>query len=115
MRDAVNGMVNARGIPYGDLIRDYRKKKGLSQEQLGAVAHVKKNAVSAWEAGRSRPDMAIIPELCRRLDLPLYEFFGLPPEGQESLFAQKFDRLSSDQQQLILKQMDEWIEAQGEP
>ena len=54
-----NGMNNAAGIAYGELIRRQRKAKHMNQEELGALVRVGKNAVGAWEAGRSRPDDAL--------------------------------------------------------
>ena len=112
MKDSGAEMFNASGIAYGDLIRDYRKKKGLSQEQLGMVAHVKKNAVSAWEAGRSRPDVAMIPALCKTLEMPMYVFFGLEEEKREFLFLERFSRLNANNQHQILKQMETLCEVQ---
>ena len=112
MKDSGAEMINASGIAYGDLIRDYRKKKGLSQEQLGTVAHVKKNAVSAWEAGRSRPDVAMIPALCKTLEMPMYVFFGLEEEKRNLLFLEKFTKLNAYNQHQILKQMDTLSELQ---
>ena len=106
MKETGPEMVNASGVAYGDLIRDYRRKKGLSQEQLGLVAHVKKNAVSAWDSGRSRPDVAMIPALCKTLDMPMYIFFGLEEEERELLFMERFSRLNSFNQHQILKQME---------
>ena len=112
MKDSGAEMINANGIAYGDLIRDYRKKKGLSQEQLGMVAHVKKNAVSAWEAGRSRPDVAMIPALCKTLEMPMYVFFGLGEEKREYLFLERFFKLNTYNQNQILKQMETLSELQ---
>ncbi len=105
--DDHNGMVNEAGFAYGDLIREYRKRKGLSQEQLGLLAHVKKNAVGAWEAGRSRPDVASIPVLCRELGLPLATFFGVGHE-EEALeeVTERFTRLNAYNRQVALRQMD---------
>lgn len=108
-------MANEAGRPYGDLIREYRRKKGMSQEQLGALAGVKKNAVGAWEAGRSRPDIASVPVLCRALDLPLYEFFGIPNDSETSERAEdfhkeglesRFSRLDDNNRKVILCEMD---------
>ncbi len=75
-----NGMTNAAGIAYGDLIRRQRKAKKMNQEELGALVRVGKNAVGAWEAGRSRPDVGSVPVICEALDLSLEEFFGMPEE-----------------------------------
>ncbi len=105
-KDSGDGMRNEAGRSYGDLIREYRRRKGLSQEQLGALAHVKKNAVGAWEAGRSRPDVASIPALCRELSLPISVFFGVqePPAFEE--VTSRYAQLNEYNRQVILKQMD---------
>ena len=112
MNESSAKMLNAAGKPYGDLIRSYRKRKGLSQEQLGAIARVKKNAVGAWEAGRSRPDVASIPALCRELDMPLHVFFGLSDASGNDELHMRFDRLNAYNRQIILKQMDMLYELQ---
>ena len=99
-------MLNAAGRPFGELIREYRKRKGLSQEQLGSIAGVKKNAVGAWEAGRSRPDVASIPMLCRELEIPLHVFFGLSEEVDTFRLNERFNRLNDYNRQVILHEMD---------
>ena len=71
-------MVNAAGVPYAEMIRTRRREKGMSQEELGALARVGKNAVGAWEAGRSRPDLSSVPVICETLGIPIHEFFGIP-------------------------------------
>ena len=80
-----NGMNNAAGIAYGELIRRQRKAKKMNQEELGALVRVGKNAVGAWEAGRSRPDVGSVPVICEALDLSLEEFFGMPDSSQERI------------------------------
>ena len=109
------GMVNAAGKSYGDLIRYYRRQKGLSQEKLGALAHVKKNAVGAWEAGRSRPDISSIPVLCEALEMPLSIFFGLSEEESHQDVISRYDRLNEYNRQVILRQMDTLYDLQGAP
>ena len=82
-RSDQNGMTNNAGIAYGDLIRRQRKAKKMNQEELGALVKVGKNAVGAWEAGRSRPDVGSVPVICDALDLSLEEFFGYPDRSGE--------------------------------
>ncbi len=105
-------MVNDAGQAYGDLIREYRKRRGISQAELGRLAHVKKNAVGAWEAGRSRPDLASIPALCRELSLPLSIFFGQKEEAFHEEVVTRYGRLNEYNRQVILKQMDALYELQ---
>ena len=106
-------MLNGSGIPFGRIIRDARKRKNLSQEQLGAMVQVKKNAVGAWEAGRSRPDLSSIPELCRILDIPLNVFFG-QKMGPARIWEERFLRLNIRNRKLILRQMDRLYQQQQE-
>ena len=106
MKESSAAMLNEAGLPFGELIRDYRRRSGLSQEQLGALAGVKKNAVGAWEAGRSRPDVASIPILCRALGIPLQLFFGLEEDPDSLLLKEKFARLNAYNRRIILNQMD---------
>ena len=105
-------MINNAGQAYGDLIREYRKRRGLSQAELGKLAHVKQNAVGACEAGRSRPDLASVPVLCRELSLPLTVFFGEEKEAPFEEVASRYARLNSYNRRVILKQMDALYELQ---
>ena len=104
--DSAAEMVNAAGQKYGDLIRIYRHKRGLSQGQLGSLVQVKKNAVGAWEAGRSRPDISSIPVLCSALGISLSEFFGIPDADRFDEVTSRYYLLSEYNRQIILKQMD---------
>jgi len=63
---------------FGDKIRALRTAKGLSQPQLAELLGVTKNAVTNWEAGTSRPDLASIPLLCAHLGISADTFFGIP-------------------------------------
>lgn len=105
-----DGMNNAAGVAYGDLIRKYRKQAGMNQETLGALARVHKNAVGAWEAGRSRPDLGSVPRICEALGLSLNEFFGTKEEtaGAPAAddFSRRFEKLTEDHQNVILREMD---------
>ena len=94
-----DGMINAAGVAYGDLIRRQRRSKKMSQEELGALVSVGKNAVGAWEAGRSRPDVGSVPVICRALDLSLDEFFGLHETGR----AFPGDQLETDEASELIR------------
>ena len=63
---------------YGDLIHARRMLLGLSQAKLAQKLGVQKAYVTHWEAGRSRPDLNLIPALCRELDISLAAFFRTP-------------------------------------
>lgn len=68
---------------YGEAIRTWRQYRGISQTQLTEALGLSKNLVSNWEAGRSRPDINIIPALCDLLDISISAFFGVPSRPGE--------------------------------
>ena len=109
-------LLNAAGISYAEIIRSRRREKGLSQEELGARVSVRKNAVGAWESGRSRPDLSSVPVICEMLDLSLEEFFGVPAMNESGdvpeEFASRYAALTDYHRQIVLKQMDTLLEMQ---
>ena len=44
-------------------IKDLRKGKGLTQDQLAEALHVTRQAVSSWENGKTEPDIETISQL----------------------------------------------------
>ena len=51
----------------GEKIRDLRKIKNLTQEELAEKLGVSAQAVSKWETGVSAPDISLILPLCNAL------------------------------------------------
>ncbi len=54
---------------FGERIKELRKQKGLSQEELGQYFSISGPAVSKWESGNSEPDNVTL--------LKLSDFFGV--------------------------------------
>ena len=65
---------------FGDKIRAYRKARELSQPQLAELVGKTKNTVTNWENGTSRPELDMIPTLCRVLGISADMFFGMPAD-----------------------------------
>ncbi len=63
-------------INLGNKIRELRKKKGLTQEQLADALAITPQAVSKWEMGDTYPDMALIPTLAGFFEVSLDILFG---------------------------------------
>lgn len=57
-------------------IRFYREKSGMGQKALAGLLGITANAVSNWEQGRSRPDVNLLPAVCRALNITLYDLYG---------------------------------------
>jgi transcriptional regulator with XRE-family HTH domain len=58
-------------VHAGDLIRQWRQRRRLSQLDLAVAANVSSRHLSFVETGRSRPTSAMILHLAEHLDVPL--------------------------------------------
>lgn len=79
-------------------IRHHRIRLGIEQKELAARIGVHKNAVSSWETGRTRPDLNLIPSICKELHISPYELFGM--KEPEALYTPKEERLVSNYRKL---------------
>lgn len=59
--------------PVGDLLRDWRQRRGLTQLHLADLAETSTRHLSFIETGRSLPSRAMLLRLADRLDVPLRE------------------------------------------
>jgi transcriptional regulator with XRE-family HTH domain len=63
--------------PVGDLLRDWRRRRRLSQLELSNQAGISTRHLSFLETGRARPSRDMVLRLTERLDVPLRERNGL--------------------------------------
>ena len=47
----------------GNLIRNLRKEKGMTQKQLANIMNISDKTISKWERGLGCPDVSLLPEL----------------------------------------------------
>ena len=57
----------------GSFLKELRKEKGLTQEQLAEKMSVSGRTVSRWETGSNMPDLAILIELSDLYDVDIRE------------------------------------------
>lgn len=76
----------------GKFISISRKNKNLTQEQLAEKLGVSINAVSKWERGLNLPDVSLMKELCKILDITLNELF----EGKKLTNNEMFDKAENN-------------------
>src|SRR5579859_591724 len=69
--DAMNAVIADGGI--GELLRDWRQRRRLSQLDLAVEAEVSTRHLSFVETGRSRPSRELVLHLAEQLDVPLRE------------------------------------------
>jgi len=54
---------------FGKYIAEKRKEKGLTQEELANKLYVIPTTISKWERGVSYPDITVITNLCKELNI----------------------------------------------
>ena len=66
-------------IKLQDTISFYRKKQGLTQEELAKELGVTNQSVSKWESAQCCPDISLIPKLADIFEISIDELFGREP------------------------------------
>ncbi|HYP26697.1 MAG TPA: helix-turn-helix transcriptional regulator [Blastocatellia bacterium] len=66
-------MSNLQTQPVGNLLRDWRRRRRLSQLDLACEAEISARHLSFLETGRSLPSREMILHLAERLEVPLRE------------------------------------------
>jgi transcriptional regulator with XRE-family HTH domain len=96
-------------LTIGETIRELRKKKGVTQEQLAEVLDISVPAISKWESGQTNPELSMLPILARYFEVTLDFLFGfsskLEPEEVQAIcdeISLKFATLSFEQAQAEL-------------
>lgn len=92
---AAHSAVTGNALP--DRLKAFRRASGLTQQALADALGLRKSAVCNWEAGRSRPDLDLIPALCRTLGIPTAVFFceAEALSGEEESLLKDFRALSA--------------------
>ena len=80
----------------GAIIRDQRKARNLTQQDLAQAANVTVQAVSKWEIGQSLPDVALLPDIADYLGLTLDALFGRTAREEDMGEAVAFEGFPDD-------------------
>lgn len=63
-------------MDFGDKILEYRKKAGLSQEELGYKLNVTRQSVSLWENNQAQPSLENLIALAKIFNVSISELCG---------------------------------------
>ena len=63
-------------MSIGKNIATFRKAKSLTQTELGDMLGVSNQAVSKWESEMTMPDVMLLPEIAKVLDVSLEELYN---------------------------------------
>lgn len=98
-------------------IRYYREKSGMDQKALANAVGVLISAVSNWENGRSRPDINLLPKICKALDITFYDLFDMQNPTmintpREQNLIDSYEQLSAGHQHTIDKMIETLIKVE---
>ena len=85
-------------MEIGKKIKELRKKKGLTQEQLADGLNISFQSVSKWETGLTMPDITMVSGLTKLLDVTADELLGLSGKAADER-QEFFDKHYSDSMQ----------------
>ena len=63
-------------VKIGEFLKELRKEKGLTQEQLAEQFHVSRRSVSRWETGNNMPDISLLVEIAGFYDTSISEIIN---------------------------------------
>ena len=70
-------------LKIGRFLKDLRKEKGLTQEQLAEQFHISRRTVSRWETGSNLPDLDILIEIADYYEVDLRELLDGERESEK--------------------------------
>ena len=86
-------------VKIGDFLRELRKEKGLTQEQLAEQFNISRRSVSRWETGSNMPDVGLLIEIADFFDVDIREII----DGE---------RKSENMEKETLKKVAEYADAE---
>lgn len=81
----------------GAFLKELRKKKGFTQEQIAEKFNVSNRTVSRWENGNNMPDLDILIEISDYYEIDLRELL----DGER-----KNEKMNSEMEEMVLKAVD---------
>ena len=80
----------------GSNIRNFRKNKGFTQEELAGMLGVTPQAVSRWESEAGLPDVSMIVPIAQTLGITTDALLGYQQQSQDERITQKiFEKMHS--------------------
>lgn len=83
-------------MAIGDIIRKYRKNKGMTQEEMTACLGVTTPAVNKWEKGNTLPDITLLVPIARLLGITTDELLSFKIELADEEINQYLSNVQKD-------------------
>lgn len=89
-------------LSIGDRIRQIRRQRGLTQDQVAEAAGIDSKSLSRIECNRFNPAIDTLQNLATALDVEIQEFFSTAPSSPRQLRAFLFEAISTASDQEIV-------------
>ena len=98
-------------IKIGEFLRELRKEKGLTQEQLAEQFNVSRRSVSRWETGNNMPDLSMLITLAEYYEVDVKEIIDgkRKSENMNEEMKDTLEKVASYNEMLNLKSMRKGI------
>lgn len=73
-------------------IKNLRKQKGITQDQLANQLNISFQTISKWETGLTHPDITYLPELANIFNVSIDYLFDMDKNTQESLIIDALNK-----------------------
>ncbi len=83
-------------MTVGNVIKKYRKNKGMTQEEMAARLGVTAPAVNKWEKGNTLPDVALLAPIARLLGITTDELLSFKDELTDEEINQYLSNIQKD-------------------
>lgn len=91
----------------GSFISELRKEQGMTQQELANKLHVTKQAVSKWECDKSLPDITLIEQLAKILNVSVVELLHGERKAEDYSLSE-----TNSMTQLLIKEAKKKIHQQ---
>ena len=97
-------------IKIGNFLKQLRKEKGITQEQLAEALNVSNRTVSRWETGSNMPDIGILVDIADYYDISIPEIIGGERKSEimkkeEREIAKSMSDYATTEKEKIFKEM----------
>lgn len=98
-------------------IRYFREREGMEQKTLAKLIGITGNSICNWENGRGRPDINLLPDICRALHVTMYDLFDMEDPGirytaGEQMFLEHYKQLTPGHQMAVSQMVDTLLKVQ---
>ena len=83
-------------------LQEFRRGRGITQEELADFIGVTKASVSKWENGQSLPDILLLPQLAAYFDVSVDDLLGYQPQLSTEQIRKYYHDLAADFAELPL-------------